>query len=390
MKQKDKNLYVYTIYILLFALLIVFRMLFEGSREGGGGIWNIFQIIFVLTGLYVLIKKRQSIIINISPIKIFVVFSMYIWFLSFPYLGDFTFDTIYYFLVVPFGVMVLLTFYYLGLKNDINNSSWILLTLFYAIAYIFISKRQSSLLGIEDEVMVANSYYLLCLLPIILVFHKNKYSIIPFIVTLAVLLFSGKRAGTLAIGLMLPIYYFSFSKKTSKTIANLLSLILVFIVLNYIYSYFQTKYSLDMLSRLESMSEDGGSGRFDRWKTIINGIGNSNIFNLLFGHGYKSVAKLAGGQAHNDFLQMLYEYGFFAFILYISFYFKLLKLWLKMHRKKYPYAKNFLMSIIAALFMAMFSFFIIEPRIIICSSLCWGLFLADWRKFQINEYVVNT
>lgn len=390
MKQKDKNLYVYTIYILLFAVLIVFRMLFEGSREGGGGIWNIFQIIFVLTGLYVLIKKRQSIIKNISPIKIFVVFSMYIWFLSFPYLGDFTFDTIYYFLVVPFGVMVLLTFYYLGLKNDINNSSWILLTLFYAIAYIFISKRQSSLLGIEDEVMVANSYYLLCLLPIILVFHKNKYSIIPFIVTLAVLLFSGKRAGTLAIGLMLPIYYFSFSKKTSKTIANLLSLILVFIVLNYIYSYFQTKYSLDMLSRLESMSEDGGSGRFDRWKTIINGIGNSNTFNLLFGHGYKSVAKLVGGQAHNDFLQMLYEYGFFAFILYISFYFKLLKLWLKMHRKKYPYAKNFLMSIIAALFMAMFSFFIIEPRIIICSSLCWGLFLADWRKFQINEYVVNT
>lgn len=391
MKAKSKYRYIYTFYLLLFSALIVFRMLFEGGIGGSGGVWNIFQVVFVMTGIYILLKTGFSIINHISSIKALTLFSLYIWVLSYPYLGDFTYDTIYYFLVVPFAVMVILTFYYFGLKNNINNSSWILLILFYAIALLFFSKRQNYLLGYNEEgTLVANAYYSLCLLPLILIYHKKKLSAIPFIITIAVILFSGKRAGILAVGIMLPMYYLTFSKKVVRNVSNVLILILIVITLNYIYNFFEKTYNLDMLSRLANIVEDGGSNRDIIWTGIFDRIINSNSVNFLFGHGYKRVFRDFGGEAHNDFLQVFYEYGLFALVMYISFYISLFKLWLKMQNKKYPYAKNFLMSIVAALFMAMFSFFIVEPRIIICSSLCWGLFLADWRKFQINGYVVNT
>lgn len=380
MKINKRYRYKSTFFAILFSSLIIIRILLEGT---GGGIWNIFQAIFVASGLTVLIHRSKIVFNSPKPIVIFTVFSIYIWILSTLYLEQIDLDKLFYFLVVPFAGMVTLVFYNIGLKTDIDNKKIIYLITFYVVAFIFFTGRRKVLTGAADlGMMVANSYYLLTLLPLILVFTKIRFSFVSFLVAFIIILMSGKRAGMLAISMMLFLFYLDFSfKNTKKTIQNIAILFIVIIVAYFIYNIFEQQFNLDVISRLENLSEDGGSGRDTRWRKVIEGIGNAHPVEFLFGHGYKSINAYAGSDAHNDFLQVFYEYGLFAFILYIGFYFSMIKLAVKMLKSKYPYAKQFLISIIAALFLASFSFFIIEPRVIIGSAVTWGLIMADWKKY---------
>ena len=51
-----------------------------------------------------------------------------------------------------------------------------------------------------------------------------------------------------------------------------------------------------------------------------------------------------------------------------------------MCKTRYRYSTEFLLTIIAALFLASFSFYVIDPTYITCGAVSWGLFLADWEK----------
>ena len=51
-----------------------------------------------------------------------------------------------------------------------------------------------------------------------------------------------------------------------------------------------------------------------------------------------------------------------------------------MRREKYRHEKEFLMTWIYSMTLAMFSFFIIEPTYITASMFCFGMFMADWMQ----------
>ena len=110
---------------------------------------------------------------------------------------------------------------------------------------------------------------------------------------------------------------------------------------------------------------------------------------MLFGNGNGSIGELVGGHAHNDFLEFLYEYGLFAFVLYVVFYILLIKETIKMYKHGYVYAKEFTCSVVVALCMSMFSFYAIDCTHITSSSICQGLILADWYKFKMNGYLLQ-
>ena len=118
----------------------------------------------------------------------------------------------------------------------------------------------------------------------------------------------------------------------------------------------------------------------------MNLIGNeSSVIELLFGHGSGSVVNTVGGHAHNDFLEFLFDYGLFAFVLYVMFYVFLIKESIKMYKQGYPYAREFMCSVSVALGMSMFSFYAVDCTHITPSSICFGLLLADWYKYKNKE-----
>lgn len=380
-KKKHNKLLI--LYSILFSLLVITRIVME-SAERVGGVWNLIQVALILSGIITYIYYIKNYDLNNPTLNTFLLFGLYIWILSFISLPNLSFSNLYYFLVVPFGPMVMLLFYYLGVKSNIKTSSWIYIISFFIIAYLVSTRRVDYFTMIsESKGMVANAYYVIGLLPLVLVFIKSKYRVIPFVIAVIVVLLSGKRAGMLAAALMIIFYFTSFSiKEFKKTLRSVIGLSLIMIIVYYVFTYLNSSFELNTLNRLQSLETDGGSGRDVRWKAIINTVSNSNIINFLFGHGHRSTAIYFRGDAHNDFLQVLFEYGLFALFLYISFFTSLLRSSYLMFKTKYPYAKNFFISIIAALFLAMFSFFIIEPRYITAIAITWGLLLADWYKFK--------
>lgn len=373
-------------------LLKVWRGLIYQTEEQGG-IWNVIQVFLVGTGLVCLFSKSRT-FMALPCIKAYILFFFYVWFLAlFPFLGvEFNIFSFFRFLVLPFGVMSLLTFYTVGYKANIRQYPWVLGIAFLVMFYWMFTKwRSYNLAIIDSNGAVADVYYLVGILPLILLYTPQKFKIVPFLMAFVVAVMSSKRGSLVAMLLMMVVYFFFSGTNNKGKKTNIVLRIVVFSFVMVIVYFIVMKvvglYDLRIFDRMEKLEDDGGSGRAERWKFILNAYStDSNFFQLLFGHGGGTILKLVGGHAHNDFLEFLYEYGLFAFVFYIMFYVLLIKEVVNMYKRKYIYAREFLCSVLVALCMSMYSFYAVDCTHITSSSICLGLILADWNKFKTNGY----
>lgn len=389
-KQRHYS-FLYFIFLLLAAIFFILKMRrgFSGSKEAGG-FWNIIQLLYIASGIVVLFSKKQS-FKSFRCVRLYLGFFLYIWFLSlFPFLfSKMTISQIFGFATVPYGVMVLIVYYSIGRNADIKQYWWILMVAFYMIsAILFVAMRSFRALS-GDQGALADVYYVVTLLPMVLLYTPKKLKLIPFVVAFIVVAMTGKRGAFIAMGLIMVIYFlFPYAenrnnKKTSNIILRLFVFAVVFVVMWLVINKTVGRYDLNIFDRLDKMEEDGGSGRMSRWTWILNLINNkASVWELLFGHGSGSVVKTVGGHAHNDMLEFYYDYGVFAFLLYVLFFVSIICEGIRMYKKKYPYAREFMSSVGIALCMALFSFYAIDCTHITASSICFGLILADWYKFK--------
>ena len=82
-----------------------------------------------------------------------------------------------------------------------------------------------------------------------------------------------------------------------------------------------------LVNRFAETSETGGNGRVDIYLNIWNQFKHSSIPEQLFGHGYMAVKRINYDiLAHNDFLQLLYDGGLMGVLLYLIFWFFLIRI----------------------------------------------------------------
>lgn len=160
-----------------------------------------------------------------------------------------------------------------------------------------------------------------------LFFLKGKYKqvLMLFLYGLVVLL-AGKRSIFLAYSLCVVIYflYLTTTKKSKNENFNRILLLFVFgvgvyfVISNY---YENLNYIFD---RFANIQEDKGSGREDVYASIIEGVNRSDFLHQLLGHGYFSAVETFTIGAHNDLLEITYDYGVIALSIYVMFMFKLI------------------------------------------------------------------
>ncbi len=389
-KIKYKKNTQYLLLLLLVSALILLKtwrgLLLQTEQEGG--VWNVIQVFLVGTGVICLLSKSKP-FLSFPFIKVYIAFFLYIWFFSaIWYFSDYSsINRLFRFIVVPYGLMSLLTVFTVGLKGNIRQYVWVLLATYLILFYIMFTKWSSYNLSIIDSNgAVADVYYLIGLLPIVLLYIPQKYKIIPFLLAFIVAVMSSKRGALIATIVMLIVYFLIGTGKSGEKrniILRVFAVAAALVVAYIVVMYFVERYNLSIFDRIEKLEDDGGSGRSDRWALIIHDYtSNTNILNLLFGNGTGSVIDLTGGHAHNDFLEFLYEYGIVAFILYILFDLLLIKETIRMYRKRYIYAKEFACSVSVAICMSLFSFYAVDCTHITSCSICQGLILADWYKFK--------
>ena len=389
--KKNKYLYLYLL-VIVFLLLKMARGVY-GDYSSKGGFWNIIQMLFIIIGMFFFFSKCG---LSNKVVNRLLFFSFWIMFVSILNISShpiFSLASWFYFFMILCAPMVLLIFYCLGLENDILDCSLLIKATFYVlIAMFYFSMTNYRIVGDSDEFMAfSDIYYPLCLLPLVLFQTKPQRAFIPLLAIMVGIIVSGKRGGLIMVAIVAMFYYFIGNK---RRVGNQLLMLVFFAGISvaslYFIKYIDANYDVNSINRIMEISEDGGSGRIWRWKKILSEIGMSSVWGILFGHGFDSIYGLIGGRAHNDFLEVFYNYGLFAVVFYIAFYIKLISVNIRQYKRKYPNAKYLTCSIIIAIVLAMVSYFAVEPSYVLSSMFVIGLQLGDWVKFSRNGYIIST
>lgn len=234
--------------------------------------------------------------------------------------------------------------------------------------------------GRAGEVIFPIYFFLTMLSMVLLLFpHKKKIWILPCLM----IVLTTKRSGllVLAIGLLLAEfseYYLEGTvKKKGRRLINIIAIIIVavigFLVIVQI-------FHLDILERLASLSEDGGSGRVEIWAAILSSYGSGNIFQQIFGRGFQSVTRLMlTGRAilaHNDYLELIHDYGILGLALCVGWIIQILRLYFKARRYKFHVLPSFSYTVCSLLILSFTSYLLIQSYLMNYTACYLGIVVA--------------
>lgn len=368
----------------LAGLFIILKLYDAYWNQSGkvGGFWNYIQIYFIVLSIVVLLINTR-VILNSRAIRILFSYSILAFLLSSIMLPDFSTNTLFNWVMLLFAPGVLIVFYSIGVRCSLNSHKILLIVYYIAAAIAIIAYFQyfTGMKAIKGD--GAKVYYILGLLPLTLIYSsKRKY--IPIVIAILASILSAKRGAMVAVALMLIAWIVVSNSKKGKSLKSTLKILfaiiatVLFVVV--VFNYINVNINTNLFHRFEKLSYDGGSGRTDRWNLVINEFKNSSFLLMLIGHGKDSIIAVVGGNAHNDFLEVLFNHGIICLIMYIAFYVFLISQYFEMRRRKYIHSDAFIMSIICSLCIAMYSFYIIDPNYVICGMMSYGLLLADFEK----------
>lgn len=224
-------------------------------------------------------------------------------------------------------------------------------------------------------------FYVLLLMPIILCINNNIHRNILIVLIAISSVISLKRTALIIFILCYAIFMVAENKTSTKKMIKILISIIVFVAIIY---WIQTKFGIDMISKMKNMAEDRGSGRSDIYSILIREFFNRPFNEILFGGGTYAVVNIIGGTAHNDFLEVVYDFGILGFLIYFGIYGFLIKKYIKMRKANYKLKTQFLISIICFFIMSMLSHVIMIPTYILHFAIFWGIILNDFSKFKFS------
>lgn len=286
----------------------------------------------------------------------------------------------------------LLFFYSISQKFDVKKifsyfSFLLLIALSCTYFYIFFFRNEFAYLNVFAS--LNSSYYLLLLLPCALIdSSKPVYKLIAIILVSLIVFSSMKRGGIIALILGLILYYVvkkfcirRNSVRTGRLLFSVISIVLIVAIMIFALIQFDAIAGGFMSSRFESIADDEGSGRLGLYREVIDKIQDFDLLPFLFGHGKLAVAKVTsyGLSAHNDFLEILYDYGFLLFICYVVFHFCLIFKISKLIRLKSVYAPVMVMSYVNFFIFSMVSHVFLFSYFLF-SLMLWGFILGTIKR----------
>ena len=222
-------------------------------------------------------------------------------------------------------------------------------------------------------------YYPFMLLPLVFTRKKKLPIVLGVLIILFATLISEKRTALIALvlALVVPIIINPNSKRKSKIKRTVLFLFIGLAVVFVAY-LFVLYFEIDIIGRFMNLSTDGGSGRNHIYATVWNSIQNLSVKDLFIGNGFNGVAKdkvvmlidsnvfgFEYTSAHNDFLEILYDYGVIGLLLYALFLVQMLKTLFKLYVNRSRYFSMALSATILYLVVSTSSHLIIYPTYIV-------------------------
>lgn len=219
-------------------------------------------------------------------------------------------------------LLSLLGSYNIAFQYEKKNYTFVIIMLtILACLYSYFSIYSTyNILGERGHFGVA--YYALYLLPIMLACDKRWLRVISILIVSVIIISSIKRGGLIALVLGLFAYLLVsqfISKKGLKTTIILFITLVALVILFYVLINYLGD---NIIERLSDRDDETGSGRLDIWNSLIQRLGMQDFEFWIFGNGHMSTTKYSWENltAHNDFLEIIYNYGIFNFIFYVLFF----------------------------------------------------------------------
>lgn len=242
-------------------------------------------------------------------------------------------------------------FYYFSAKKQLAAKELLIFFLimlpiaiaqFYRSRIMVLTER-----NLIDEDIVNNAAYKFVLLfPFVFLIRKNK--VLSAVLALVMLFFiiAGSKRGAVAVGAVILLWYFYYQMKMidekQKWKGYLLSFVSIAAVVFLGYRYYLGNEYLQY--RLELAAQGDVSGRNIIYSNIWNSWLNSNFFHFLFGYGFAASIKITDGSfAHNDWLEILSNFGLLGAIIFAALFYQGFKLCLN---KEWERDKRILMAAI--------------------------------------------
>lgn len=303
---------------------------------------------------------------------------------------------------VKFGLWPLLfiVFYYatLNFKRFPIKKYWIklsyLILIILSLPLIKLHLTGQGQLG----AVIFRVYGCLTILPIILHCTEYRKRYLYIFISTLIILCTTKRAGIVAALLGLVIFYLTdgvTQKNIRKKIYKIIKISLISVIFGSIVLFILQSFGIDIISRFKELSVDGGSGRNYIWSTVLNAFENSSMTQKMIGHGFNAVSQqvvIYGNvriKAHNDLIEILFDYGYLGLMSLICFITYLFLEWRNLKNNNRKEYSIFSFSIIISIIFMLFSYYFIESSIINFIAIYWGVILAENRlekRYKREQY----
>lgn len=243
----------------------------------------------------------------------------------------------------------LITSYFRARYSELDTSFYIaVLLIFICIVYQYYNLYSIANQARSENSHIAVSYFPLFILPILLLSSSRTIRIIAIAITSIVIVSSAKRGGFVALGASLLVYELikQFVEEKSHW-QKIIMILIVFLLMGSAIYYLYQQEDNNIIERMLAIKDDGGSDRDVLWADTFYNIQNRDMLSRIVGDGYRSSQKVSKYhlQAHNDILEIWYDFGGIGLFFYgIAFLSLCIYTW-RLFTRKSKYAPHLAMTI---------------------------------------------
>ena len=281
-------------------------------------------------------------------------------------------------------------------------------TRYHAMAKAYLNIFMSALLllcsvyatSLQTDYSISNKdytltsvYYIFCFLPFTLHIKQNRWRHCLIVLMCALVFVSFKRSAILTLSCVMILLFFMDRKKlsTRSVVISAVGVVLAGVLLMMMYSSSIISHSVslrDIISIWIGRFNAGNSIRRSIYSEVISLQLRSGVLQWLVGHGYNAVQNVtsSGLSAHNDFLEILYDYGIIVFGIYLGFIWLLIRKCMAMKKRDEECYKGMSVSVAIFVLVSIPSHMLTYSTYFIIIAAYWGFAIGlENRNIMENK-----
>lgn len=217
-------------------------------------------------------------------------------------------------------------------------------------------------------------YFVLLTLPWLLYNRKSQTQLTLMIVFSLFVFLSLKRSAMLSLAVMWFFYTLNVLRSRRGKILSFFLLVAVFGGISLLFNFIDEQYGGLLDERVNREETDQGRNRLAIWEVTRAMISATPPAQMLVGHGHFAVRRDSplGISAHNDFLEVIYDYGLIIFVLYLGLWAHVIRRSIYLYRVHSPLFLPYSTSLSIFIVMSMVSHLILYTSYILFLVMFWA------------------